>query len=96
MEVSDRKKAAHYYRLQVRDEPGVIAKISSLFGNKNISIEALIQHEAKSRENLESVSVVIMSGEITDNVALKLSNEIEDLPEVISSVKKFKIHTGKK
>ena len=67
-----------------------------LFGNKNISIEALIQHEAKSRENLESVSVVIMSGEITDNVALKLSNEIEDLPEVISSVKKFKIHTGKK
>ena len=37
-----------------------------------------------------------MSGEITDNVALKLSNEIEDLPEVISSVKKFKIHTGKK
>ena len=96
LEVSDRKKAAHYYRLQVRDEPGVIAKISSLFGNKNISIEALIQHEAKSRENLESVSVVIMSGEITDNVALKLSNEIEDLPEVISSVKKFKIHTGKK
>jgi homoserine dehydrogenase len=45
LEVADNKKAARYYRLQVKDEPGVIAKISSLFGKKNISIDALIQHE---------------------------------------------------
>jgi len=96
LEVSDNKKAARYYRLQVNNEPGVIAKISSLFGDKNISIEALIQHEAKSKENLESISVVIMSGEISNNEAVKLKNALEDLPEVFPGVKKFRIHASKK
>ena len=96
LEVSDNKKAARYYRLQVNNEPGVIAKISSLFGDKNISIEALIQHESKSKENLESIPVVIMSGEISNNEAVKLKNALEDLPEVFPGVKKFRIHTGKK
>ena len=96
LEVSDNKKAARYYRLQVNNEPGVIAKISSLFDDKNISIEALIQHEAKSKENLESISVVIMSGEISNNEAVKLKNALEDLPEVFPGVKKFRIHASKK
>ena len=96
LETSDGKKAARYYRLQVNNEPGVIAKISSLFADKNISIEALIQHEAKSKENLESISVVIMSGEISNNEAVKLKNALEDLPEVFPGVKKFRVHTGKK
>ena len=96
LETSDGKKAARYYRLQVNNEPGVIAKISSLFGDKNISIEALIQHESKSKENLESIPVVIMSGEISNNEAVKLKNALEDLPEVFPGVKKFRVHTGKK
>lgn len=96
LEVSDNKKAARYYRLLVNNEPGVIAKISSLFGDKNISIEALIQHESKSKENLESIPVVIMSGEISNNEAVKLKNALEDLPEVFPGVKKFRVHTGKK
>ena len=96
LEVSDNKKAARYYRLQVNNEPGVIAKISSLFGDKNISIEALIQHESKSKENLESIPVVIMSGEISNNEAVKLKNALEDLPEVFPGVKKFRIHASKK
>ena len=54
LEVSDKKIAARYYRLQVNDEPGVIAKISSVFGDRNISIEALIQHEAKSKKSWKS------------------------------------------
>jgi len=45
LQVSGAQKAARYYRLQVKDEPGVIAKISSVFGEKDISIDALIQHE---------------------------------------------------
>ena len=83
-------------RDRVNDEPGVIAKISSLFADRNISIEALIQHEAKAKANLESISVVIISGEITDNEAFKLKNELEDLPEVTPGVKNFRIHLGKK
>ena len=94
LEVADNKKAARYYRLQVKDEPGVIAKISFLFGEKGISIDALIQHEARSKEDLGSVPLVIMSGKITDKEAVKLKNILEDLPEVLPGVKKFRIHSG--
>ena len=96
LKVSDNKKASCYYRLQVKDEPGVMAKISSLFGEKDISIEALIQHEARSKERLDSVPLVIISGEISDNEAVKLKNILEGLPEVLPGVKKFRVHSGKK
>lgn len=95
LEVSDTQKAARYYRLQVKDEPGAIAKISSVFGEKEISIDALIQHEARSKGQLDSVPVVIISGEITDNEAVKLKNTLEDLTEVFPGVKKFRIHTSR-
>tara|TARA_Y100000590_G_scaffold431448_1_gene546262 strand:- start:22447 stop:23724 length:1278 start_codon:yes stop_codon:yes gene_type:complete len=94
LEVSDKKIAARYYRLQVNDEPGVIAKISSVFGDRNISIEALIQHEAKSKKSLESIPVVIISGEISDKEALNLKEALENLPEVISGIKNFRIHSS--
>ena len=54
----------------------------------------MIQHEAKSKENLESVPVVFITGEITDKEAVKLKNALEDLPEVIPGVKKFRVHLG--
>ena len=95
LQVSGAQKAARYYRLQVKDEPGVIAKISSVFGEKDISIDALIQHEARSKEDIDSVPVVIISGEITDNEAVKLKNILEDLPEVFPGVKKFRIHSSR-
>ena len=95
LEVSDTQKAARYYRLQVKDEPGAIAKISSVFGEKEISIDALIQHEARSKGQLDSEPVVIISGEITDNEAVKLKNTLEDLTEVFPGVKKFRIHTSR-
>ena len=93
LEVSDTLQAQRYYRLKVKDEPGVIAKISSVFGKKDISIEALIQHEARSKGDQGSVSVVIISGEITDREALTLKTTLEDLPEVSAGVKKFRIHS---
>ena len=93
LEVSDTLQAQRYYRLKVKDEPGVIAKISSVFGKKDISIEALIQHEARSKGDQGSVSVVIISGEITDHEALKLKTTLEDLPEVSAGVKKLRIHS---
>ncbi len=48
------------------------------------------------RYSMESISVVIISGEISNNEADKLKNALEDLPEVFSGVKKFRIHAGEK
>ena len=94
LQLSNLEKSQRYFRLQVENKTGVIANISSIFAQNNISIEALIQHEAKSKEDLESIPVVIVSGEITQDEASSLQTVLEDLKEVISDVKNFRIHSS--
>lgn len=48
----------YYMRLTVVDQPGVVAKISSILGDEGISISCLSQHEGQSAD---SVSVVVIT-----------------------------------
>tara|TARA_B110000196_G_scaffold266802_1_gene240237 strand:+ start:31 stop:282 length:252 start_codon:yes stop_codon:yes gene_type:complete len=79
----------------VRNEPGVIAKISAVFANQNISIEALIQHETKNKNSgqTEEVPVVILSGSVTDQVVNRLLDELNEMEEVANCLKQFRIYT---
>ena len=47
-----------YLRLSVADQPGVIAQIGKVLGDRNISISGVLQHEGKSAHH---VPVVIMT-----------------------------------
>ena len=77
-------KAPRYFRLMVRNEPGVIAKISAVFADQNISIEALIQHETKDKNTgqTEEVPVIILSGSVSNQVVDKLLEELNQMEEV--------------
>ena len=88
-------KAPRYFRLMVRNEPGVIAKISAVFANQNISIEALIQHETKDKNTgkTEEVPVVILSGPVSDQVVDRLLQELHEMEEVANCLKQFRIYT---
>jgi len=89
------KAIPRYFRLSARNEPGVIANISSVFASKDISIEALIQHEVKGKglEKNDIVPVVILSGPVTDKDADDLRLNLEEMPEVLEAVKQFRIYT---
>tara|TARA_B100001146_G_C16173335_1_gene431107 strand:- start:188 stop:1477 length:1290 start_codon:yes stop_codon:yes gene_type:complete len=88
-------KSPRYFRLMVRNEPGVIAKISAVFASQNISIEALIQHETKDKNSgqTEEVPVVILSGSVTDQVVNRLLDELNEMEEVANCLKQFRIYT---
>ena len=88
-------KAPRYFRLMVRNESGVIAKISAVFANQNISIEALIQHETKDKNTgqTEEVPVVILSGSVSDQVVDRLLEELNGMEEVANCLKQFRIYT---
>ena len=77
-------KAPRYFRLMVRNEPGVIAKISAVFADQNISIEALIQHETKDKNTgqTEEVPVIILSGSVSNQVVDILLEELIQMEEV--------------
>ena len=82
-----------YFNLEVKNEAGAIAKLSTLFAEENISIEALIQKESKqNNENQPYVPVVIISGPLTDKQASEMKNNLESTPETNQKVKQFRIH----
>ena len=85
-----------YFRLNVKNEAGAIAKISSIFADEDISIEALIQHEARNlqEEPQDTVPVVIISGSVSEEIASKLMANLESMKEIDAEVRQFIIHNA--
>ena len=90
-----RQGFSRYFNLNIKNEAGAIAKVSSLFADRNISIEALIQNEPKANQtDLTHVPVVIISGPLTDEKAFEVSKDLESIEETTQSIKQFRIHNA--
>lgn len=71
----------YYLRLMVVDRPGVLAKLTEIFGRYNISISAVLQHEgAKDDQNGEPiVPVVVLTHRAKEGNLQSAINEIAKL-----------------
>ena len=69
-----------YLKLQVNDKPGVVAKISTLLANNNLSIDNLIQKELE-RSN-DQIPLVIVLSNSDETTILETIKELEALDEV--------------
>ncbi|HHT9138349.1 MAG TPA: homoserine dehydrogenase [Candidatus Wunengus sp. YC60] len=78
-------KTRYYLRFSVVDKPGVLAKISGILGNYEISIASVIQHKAKESGN---VPLVIMTHLAEEGNLQKALTEIKRL-DVIKDNTKF-------
>jgi len=56
---ADDLTSRYYLRIHARDEPGVMAAVASVLGDREISISAMVQHEAGQRAVPDVVPVVI-------------------------------------
>ncbi len=81
-------KSRYYLRIQVIDVAGVMAKISSVLGEENISISSLTQKEGQSSSN---VSLIIITHETKEKLMTKAIKEIESLKVVHDNVKYIRI-----
>lgn len=72
----------YYMRFRVVDQPGVMAKITSILGEEGLSISSIIQHEPDPRENTTTVQLVIMTHEASEGAARKAVERISQLPIV--------------
>lgn len=84
----DKTENRYYLRIQVKDVPGVIAKMSAILGNKQISISSFIQKEGQSEDN---VSLMILTHLTKEELIKSAIAEIENLAEVCEQVKLFRI-----
>ena len=78
-------KTRYYLRFSVVDKPGVLAKISGILGNYEISIASVIQHKAKENGN---VPLVMMTHLAEEGNLQKALTEIKRL-DVIKDHTKF-------
>jgi len=75
----DEVVSQYFVRLNVVDQPGVLAKIATIFGQANIGISSVIQPEG---EEGESVPLIFMLHYATNGVAAKALAKIAKLPAV--------------
>ena len=84
----DEFKTPRYLRLMVKDEPGVVAEISKLIAEKNLSIDNLIQKEKQKSD--EIIPIVIVLGECSEKIVNSLIKDLEELPKVKSPIQQIR------
>ena len=72
-------KSQFYLRLDVKDQPGVLAAITKVFGDCGVSISAVTQKEATG----ESVELVIFTHEVAESDFQRAVTGIRSLPVVV-------------
>jgi homoserine dehydrogenase len=72
-------KTQFYLRLDVKDQPGVLAAITKIFGDCSVSISAVTQEEATA----SSVELVIFTHEVTESDFQKAVEGIAKLDVVV-------------
>ncbi len=76
----------YYIRMNIADRAGVLAQISNVLGNHNISISSVIQKEAD--ELLETAEIVIMTHPAKEAAVVQALEELKTL-EVVKEISNF-------
>ena len=81
--------SGYYLRIRVSDKPGVLAEITKLFGDKKISIDAMLQKEPK--EHKTEADIVILSHLAVEKNINAIIHSIESMPATIGKVIKIRL-----
>jgi len=84
-------ETAFYLRMQVRDQAGVLADITRLFADQNISIEAIVQKEQKDDQGC--VPLVILTHNVLESNMMAAIEKIENLSSVTGKVIRIRLET---
>lgn len=82
-------ETAYYLRIQALDKPGVLADITRILGDSQISIEAIIQKEPM--EGVEHVPVIILTQRIREKNMNEAIAKIEALDSVYAAVTRIRL-----
>jgi homoserine dehydrogenase len=82
------RTAALYIRLSVKEEVGVMAAISSVMAEEEISLESFVQHNS---EEGEPVSLVLFTHEAAEEALNKALERINALPVVLEPAQTLRI-----
>jgi len=84
----DEHVGCYYVRLTVLDKPGVIADVSAVFRDEDVSIESLLQ---RGRAPGQEVSVVLTTHEVQEAALLKALKTIENFDHTVAAPRMIRI-----
>ncbi|MEY4768532.1 MAG: hypothetical protein RL637_1171 [Pseudomonadota bacterium] len=84
-------KTAYYLRLTAEDKPGVLADVTKILADYQISIEAIIQKEPLKGET--SVPIIMLTQQTLEQEMNAAISQIENLPSILTTVCKIRLET---
>lgn len=84
-------KTAYYLRLQAVDRSGVLAKVTTILGEAEISIEAILQKQSASIN--QYVSVILLTQCVQEKNMNNALTKIRELAEITDDVIKIRMET---
>jgi len=83
---------SYYLRLRVADEAGVLAKLTSLLADANISIDAVLQREADqvSQAGENQTDVIILTHDTVEGKMNEVLKQMQALPTVMAPITKIR------
>ncbi|MBA61270.1 MAG: homoserine dehydrogenase [Planctomycetaceae bacterium] len=81
----------YYLRMQVVDQPGVMAEITGILGNNGVSIASIIQHKSENKDSSATVPLVIMSHETMQSAIDKSVDQFKDSKSIESKAVVLKV-----
>ncbi len=87
----DEVETAYYLRMQATDKPGVLADVTRILGDHNISIEAIIQKEPA--DDTTTASVIMLTHRVLEKNMNDAIKQIEALDNIHDSVTRIRMET---
>ena len=84
-------ETAYYLRMRVEDRPGVMAEITRIMGDKQISIEAILQKEPES--GVTRATIIMLTQRIREQQMVDAIAEITELDTVHGEVHRIRVET---
>lgn len=84
-------ESAYYLRMEARDEPGVMADVTRVLGDLDISIEAILQKEPA--EGSSVVPVILLTRRVNEGLINQGIEKIELLDTVSKPVVRIRVET---
>lgn len=82
-------ETAYYLRMQAKDEPGVLADVTRILGDKGISIEAIIQKEPEGDST--EANVIMLTHQVVEKQMNDAIKQIESLNTISGTVTRIRM-----
>jgi len=80
---------SYYLRMRVEDRPGVLADITRILADRDISIDAMIQKEPPEGE--EQTDIILLTHRTVENSVVDAISRIEALPTVRGTIVRIRL-----